>query len=181
MKQKVLMSYVKSYYHGRLERICLDENLKNNIEIDQNKVDSIIKIGFLVKIIKQVIYIFCIAWFMGIIYYIYCDISNDLVAVGWNVGKDNNFISVYFEGWSNGNRALAVLYFLFTTLSTVGFGDYHPKNEFEQAFTAFVLLSGVCIFGVLMGVFIDIMDEFLGMDADFDDGENLSKFFGLIN
>ena len=42
MKQKVLMSYVKSYYHGRIERICLDENLKNNIEIDQNKVDSII-------------------------------------------------------------------------------------------------------------------------------------------
>jgi hypothetical protein len=62
---------------------------------------------------------------MGIIFYIYCDISNDLVV------DDNNFIAVYFKDWTNQQRALAVLYFLFTTLSTVGFGDYHPKNETE--------------------------------------------------
>jgi hypothetical protein len=32
-----------------------------------------------------------------------------------------------------------------------------------------------------MGVFIEIMEDFLAMDEDFDDGDNLSKFFGLIN
>jgi hypothetical protein len=175
------MSYVKAYYNKRLESIVKDEELKNNIDIDQNKVEDIIKIGFFVKIVKQIIFIFCIAWFMGIIYYIYCDISNDLVDIGYAVGGTNNFIGNYFSGWNNRDRALGVLYYLFTTLSTVGFGDFHPINELECAFTALVLLTGVCIFGSLMGVFIEIMDDFLKLDEEFDDGDELSKFFGLIN
>jgi len=72
------MSHVKSYYHTRLLKICQDEKLKDNIDMDQNKVNDIIIIGFIVKIIKQVIVIFCIAWYMGVVYYIFCDITNDL-------------------------------------------------------------------------------------------------------
>lgn len=82
--------------------------------------------------------------------------------------------------WSNKDRAISILYFLFTTLSTVGFGDFHPKNEWERGFTAFVLLTGVSIFSYLMGTFIEITDEAMKLNDTFDDGENLSKFFGLI-
>jgi len=57
-----------------------------------------------------------------------------------------------------------MLYFLFTTLSTVGFGDFHPINEWEAAFTAAVLLVGVLIFGYLMGNFIEMSDAFLSMN-----------------
>ena len=64
-------------------------------------------------------------------------------------------------GWSNHNRALAILYFMFTTLSSVGFGDYHPKNSYERAFTAFILLTGVTIFSYLMGNFIEISECYL--------------------
>lgn len=187
IKQEVLMSHVKAYYNRRLARIVKIEELRNNIEIDQNKVDEIIVIGFVVKIIKLIIVIFCIAWFMGIIYYIYCDIANDFYLVGDTSKPHENFIGNYFnqayEGqsaWSNKERALGILYFLFTTLSTVGFGDFHPINEVEAAFTAGVLLAGVSIFSFVMGSFIEISDAALSMNDDFDDGDELSRFFGLL-
>ena len=51
----------------------------------------------------------------------------------------------------------AILYFSFTSLSTVGFGDYHPTNDIERLIGAFILLFGVAIFSIVMGNFTDIL------------------------
>lgn len=56
----------------------------------------------------------------------------------------------------------------------------HPRNDIERALTAFVLLFGVAIFSMILGIFIEISDQFLKVNEEFDDGDNLSKFFGLI-
>lgn len=77
-------------------------------------------------------------------------------------------------------RAIAVTYFSFTSLSTVGFGDMHPRNDVERCLTAFILLFGVCIFSILLGNFIEISDSFMKLGEEYDDGDNLSKFFGLL-
>lgn len=71
-------------------------------------------------------------------------------------------------------------YYSFTSLSTVGFGDYHPRSNTERILCAFVLLFGVAIFSYIMGNFIEILDIYKALDDDLDDGDNLSKFFGLI-
>jgi hypothetical protein len=42
------------------------------------------------------------------------------------------------------------VYFSFTTLSTVGFGDYNPRSDIERAFMSMGLLFGVIIFSVIM-------------------------------
>ena len=81
---------------------------------------------------------------------------------------------------TNIERAIASTYFSFTSLSTVGFGDLHPLNSYERALTAVVLLLGVAVFSIVMGNFIEISASFLDMNQEFDDGDNLSKFFGLI-
>ena len=47
-----------------------------------------------------------------------------------------------------------MLYFSFTSLTTVGFGDFHPKSNFERIFIAFGLMFGVAIFSYIMGEFI---------------------------
>ena len=52
---------------------------------------------------------------------------------------------------------LIVTYFAFTTLSTVGFGDYHPRSDSERAVCAIILLVGVAIFSYIMGNFIEIL------------------------
>ena len=50
-----------------------------------------------------------------------------------------------------------VVYFMFTTLSTVGFGDFNPKSEIERTIMTFILLIGVACFSWIMGQFIQIL------------------------
>lgn len=50
-----------------------------------------------------------------------------------------------------------VIYFALTTLSTIGFGDFHPVSPLERSTAAFILLFGVAIFSFIMGQFIEIL------------------------
>ena len=72
------------------------------------------------------------------------------------------------------------LYFSFTTLSTVGFGDYTPRSNVERAIGSFILISGVAMFSFLMGNFIEILGTWDDLKADFDDGDTLARFFGTL-
>ena len=77
-------------------------------------------------------------------------------------------------------KAIAMTYYAFTSLSTVGFGDMRPLNDAERALVAFILLFGVAIFSYVMGNFISILDTFKSINAEMEDGDNLSRFFGLM-
>jgi len=69
-----------------------------------------------------------------------------------------NFIDEYgFEEKTVQESVIASMYFIFTTLSTVGFGDFHPKGNLERVLGAFVLLMGVAIFSYIMGNFLEIL------------------------
>ena len=61
---------------------------------------------------------------------------------------------------SNMRVVLIGTYFAFTSLSTVGFGDFHPRSDAERLMTAAILLAGVATFGFILGNFIDILNEF---------------------
>jgi hypothetical protein len=50
-----------------------------------------------------------------------------------------------------------LVYYTFTTLSTVGFGDFNPKSNVERLFIAFFMLFGVACFSYIMGNFITIL------------------------
>jgi hypothetical protein len=76
--------------------------------------------------------------------------------------------------------SLITTYFAFTSLSTVGFGDFHPRSNAERMFCAMILLFGVAIFSYIMGNFIEILSEFKEFHKELDDGDNLSKFFGTL-
>ena len=73
-----------------------------------------------------------------------------------------------------------IVYYTFTTLSTVGFGDLHPKNFFERMIMSVVLLMGVACFSYIMSIFINMVNTIKTFSSDFSEGDELSKFFGLI-
>ena len=77
-------------------------------------------------------------------------------------------------------KGLICVYFAFTTLSTVGFGDYYPHSTYEQLVGSFMLLFGVAIFSLFMGVFIEMIDKFKEVNAELDNGDGLAKFFGVM-
>jgi hypothetical protein len=43
-----------------------------------------------------------------------------------------------------------MLYFAFTSLSTVGLGDYHPRSNAERIVGAFMMLFGAMITSLVM-------------------------------
>ena len=51
-------------------------------------------------------------------------------------------------------------YFAFTSLSTVGLGDFHPRGNIERVCTGFMLLFGVAIFSYIMGNFIENLKNY---------------------
>jgi hypothetical protein len=75
---------------------------------------------------------------------------------------------------------LITMYYAFTSLSTVGFGDYYPISNPERILCTIILLFGVAIFSYIMSIFIEMLNSFKEANADLDDGDELARFFGLL-
>ena len=71
-------------------------------------------------------------------------------------------------------------YYSFTSLATIGFGDFHAIADEERIITIFVILFGGMIFSYFMGEFIEILQHIERFQKDLDDGDELEKFFGLL-
>ena len=51
-----------------------------------------------------------------------------------------------------------MVYFAFTSLSTVGFGDFCPRGDVERILGSMLLLFGVAIFSYIMSKFIAMIE-----------------------
>ncbi len=72
------------------------------------------------------------------------------------------------------------MYFAFTTLATVGYGDLYPVSNAERIIGSFIILFGVVVFSFIMGNFIEMLMEFKIVTAANEDNSSLSKWFGLL-
>ena len=73
------MAQVKKIYEARLKKVIEIPELANNIDLDQNKIMTVIIISYLFKTFKLVIIIFQVSYFIGILFYIYCKITKDVI------------------------------------------------------------------------------------------------------
>ena len=72
-------------------------------------------------------------------------------------------------------------YFAFTSLTTVGFGDFHPKSNPERMFTALGLLLGVLMFSYISGELMAILVQMTEINNPINDGDKLAQFLGLLS
>jgi hypothetical protein len=63
---------------------------------------------------------------------------------------------------------------VFTTLTTVGLGDYYPVGDIERLFGIPMMFFGVMIFSYVMGVYAEILEKFNDIHREFDEGNGLS-------
>lgn len=49
------------------------------------------------------------------------------------------------------------MYFMLTTLSTVGYGDYYPYSMSEKIFGCILQILGVTLFSIVMNQFVTIV------------------------
>ena len=120
--------------------------------------------------------IFMSSYFLGQLFHIWCDTSKKLI------DEPYHFKDYYeLEEKNPFDLTLIFTYYAFTSLSTVGFGDYAPRSNPERVFIALILLFGVAIFSLIMGIFIDILNEFNSFNRDdFAEEESLARFFGIF-
>jgi len=55
------------------------------------------------------------------------------------------------EDHSDYKNLVVSMYFALTSLSTIGFGDFHPITSLERLVCSFLLLAGVTMFSIFMG------------------------------
>ena len=72
-----------------------------------------------------------------------------------------------------------LLYYAFTSLSTVGFGDFHPKNSYERVVCIIILGFGVATFAGFISTFMNIVLE-LSDAAIYDEYDSLERFMQTI-
>ena len=58
--------------------------------------------------------------------------------------------------FSHGKQILIMIYYSFTTFSTVGLGDYHPRSNFERLLIAPGMFFGVMCVAYLSNEFVAI-------------------------
>ena len=73
-----------------------------------------------------------------------------------------------------------VLYFMFTTLSTVGLGDFNPKSEVERLIMTFILMIGVAAFSFIVTNLIEIVIDVQTVTSKNEDSEKLSRFLLIL-
>lgn len=88
-----------------------------------------------------------LSYLLGISWYIFVKVEDD------HHNEDELwFYHVYFEGknFSNIKTTLTVTYFMLSTLSTVGLGDFLPQNSVERIIIVFIMLLGCLFFSFIM-------------------------------
>ena len=123
---------------------------------------ALIIISTIIKMIRLAIILILISFYIGIIFFILADLTNDFPSVARHVDSDDvgeNFIEYFgFNEMQFRPALIKSIYYASTSLTTVGFGDLHPRSNPERIIIAFTLLMGVTIFSYFMGTLIDIIN-----------------------
>lgn len=122
----------------------------------------IVAISLTLKTVKLVILLFNFSYFIGMGWLIMCKVVNDIYAYRdplYNFESEDQFLSKFgLLEKSDYEKAIINVYFAFTSLSTVGLGDYHPRSDLERLIFSFIMPLGVAIFAYIMGRFIEMIN-----------------------
>lgn len=119
-------------------------------------------------IFRLIVFIGVLAYFLGTLWYLLTKHTTDSP-------DEFTFYNVYgLADYTDGENLIIVVYYIFTTLTTVGFGDYNPKSEIERIVVTFILVCGVACFSWIMSQFVEVLVEVQMLTAANEESENLA-------
>ena len=143
-------------------------------------------IGFGTKLMELIFIIFTMAYLCGILWIVQCELLEDFYydTVYQEMPKDlqpPSFLTHYnLTDMPPSEVVIISLYYTLTSLSTIGFGDFVPQNSIERVVCSFILLFGVAIFSYIMNCLLELVNQYNHHVGDFDDGDELNRFFGTL-
>lgn len=106
-------------------------------------------VAFIVKLIVSVVFI---VYFLGCFWFWF---QRKVHSKRFSSGEsnDDNGFEDYFEleSLEYKDAALRSSYFMLTTIATIGYGDFLPRNVYEMSFLIAVMLFGVTLFAFVSG------------------------------
>jgi hypothetical protein len=122
--------------------------------------------SYILKTLKLILVITSCSYFFAMSFKILTEIEADYKNwddFGTGEEEPEHFTSFYGLSCNTEEdmrQVLVYFYFSFTSLSTVGLGDYNPRSDSERLFIAMGLLIGVAIFSYIMGEFCKMVESF---------------------
>lgn len=144
------------------------------------------------KILRLALIVILISYFFGCFWFLLCIVEMELPEVFVNSNKvssvnedgsivHNSFYDIYELSQSTSLQNLIKgMYFGFTTLSTVGFGDFNPKSDTERVVMIVIFVGGVAIFSIVMSAFLESLQKYSDVTADNEEQDDLNRFFILM-
>ena len=133
------------------------------------------KLNMISAMIVQLIKMFFATYFLACLWYYYVDYvlrekneSIDFIK-NFNLEKD-----------PTAKRFVKIWYFIFTTLVTVGYGDFYATNKYEMGFAILLVLAGTSWFAFMMGTGIRILQEYDAETGNSVLSTSLSCWFAVI-
>lgn len=183
------INFIKDMIKLNIENnIKSDPRVGEDIIEDHNKINQLLVVNYLAQTVQLSIAMTTLSYFFGIFWFIFTDLSAIYKEWDWeknNVDLESINSSYFFKEMnmgdkSKGEQTIALTYFAFTTLSTVGFGDIYPYSDEERMFGAFMMLFGVMIFSMVMGTFTEILHNFKASQEEMGDQDHLTIFLSLL-
>ena len=99
--------------------------------------------------------------------------------LSWGNSHNDHFVTHFgLESLTGAQNLLRSCYFLATTLSTVGYGDYYAINLYEKLLLIIVLLIGISQFSLIVANFNGLLAE---IDQNAHTGEGMSELSTWIS
>ena len=126
------------------------------------------------QVLRLIILILILSYFLGTFWFIMTMHSTKSPDEFTFYNEDN------LADKTNAANMTIMIYYMFTTLSSVGLGDFNPKSETERLIITFILLIGCTCFSYIMSQFIEIVVDLKYVMAENENSEMMSKWLKLM-
>lgn len=135
--RRIVMKRAKEYQMKYINNLTKKKDIANEKDQNLTKNDQLMYFSFFMQAFELVTVIVIFSYFCGIFWYLICEIlldfydnqPLDIRSSEINSIKPYNFITDSSHDLIDKSAIVAcisVFYFLMTSLTTVGLGDYHP-------------------------------------------------------
>ena len=124
-------------------------------------------IKYIIKTFRLVILTLIVGWYFGMFFYVYSDLT-DLFDNGTS-GTEYFIEKFNIDSKTASESSLIIMYWAFTTLMTIGLGDYYPASNYERVLGAFLMLAGVALFSIIKDNFTQVYTFFTELNSDLED------------
>ena len=142
--------------------------------VDNNKIMQQIYIIKAFQVLRLIILILILSYFLGTFWFIMTMHSTDSPDE-FTFYNENSLAEK-----TNAANITIMIYYMFTTLSSVGLGDFNPKSETERLIITFILLIGCTCFSYIMSQFMEIVIDLKYMMAANENSEILWRWFRIL-